>query len=465
MTSPDRSVPSGAYSGTAGAADSLPSLQAVTWAGAQASILSSVLGSFASLSAAGTTLNSGTTQALSTAGAAASTAAGAQSTAQSTQSVAAANAAQIAAMTAQQTSQGTGGVSFSDSFTRSTLGPGYTVFSSGQVAGLVVAGGQVELNQTGDESSGSVVALSTTTLATDNQSVSIVLGAANQASNAAVDIYVRAAVDLSTFVYAGIRSGSVYLGYGTRSGGVTSYNGWTSGPATAATGDTVTVTAVGAAYEVQINGIPVLGYTDSGQVSPVGAANRSFGFDGEYVWTGLFGYFGFAVAGLSAADLASPTGATGTGWSLMRLNSTGAAQPKGESPVQAGTFDTISASAGVTVSSLSLGAVEVPQSGWYLIDATFYLSGQDTQIRADLWEAANLGGPWSMLRAGATTNQISAEFDGSGNETDVGQVTSVAGSFVVYLTGGTFVAPGLKLNVANTVIGPNTHFDGSLLNY
>lgn len=464
MTSPDKSVPAGSYVGTPGASNSLNNLQKVTWAAAQASVLSTALGAFTGFGLAGDNLTASSQQALTTATSAQNGAATAQSTASSTQTAAAANAAVIAGLTAHQSGQQTGGTSFADSFGRNALGAGYNVFKTGPVADLVVANGQVQLNQTGDQNTGNVVALSTTTLQTDNQSVSVVLGAANQSGNAAMALYIRSAVDLSTFVYAGVSAGNVSMGYGTRANGSTSYNNWTSGTASAHTGDTVTLQVTGSNYELLINGVPVLGYTDSAAVSPVGAANRSFGFDSEYVWTGLFGYFSFATAGLSATDLSTPA-VTGVGWSLARISSAGVPQNTGDAPCAAGTFDNVLQSSGVTLSSASAGQVQVPRSGWYLIDVGCYLSNQDTQIRAELWTAPSPGGVWSMLRAGPISNLISAEFDGSGNETDVGQVTSAAATFVVYLTGGSVVAPGLKLNVANTLVGPNTHFDGALLNF
>lgn len=454
MTSPNGSVPAGAYTGpSSSGSGTIGSLQSVTFASAQASILATVTGSFQGMANGGANLNSVTRQALSAANSAASGAVIAQSTAQAAQNTTAANSVALAGLTAAQTGQQTGGTSFSDTFGRTSLGPGYTTFTTGQVAALVVSNGQVGLNQSGDEATGDVVALSTTVTLTNDQAVSVVMGAANQAGNASARVVARAAADLSTFVYARIYSGRVYLGYGTRSGGVTSYNDWTSAAVSVNTGDTVTLQALGATYEVLVNGAAVTGYSDTAVASPVGAANRSFGFGSSYYWSGLFGYFSFNTAGLAAADLSSPP-VVGTGWGLYRINSTGVSQPTGEAMVAAGTFDSVRQTPnGVTVVNQGLGQIQVQKSGWYAVSAALNFGSSDyaNPIRADIWTAPSPTGSWSLARTGAST-AIAVSSNSAGV------------SSVLYLSAGMVVAPGCLLNVANnTIVGPNTFFDGALL--
>lgn len=450
MTSPDKEVPAGAYTGPSSSGGGLPGLQQITWQAAQQSIISNVMGSFQGFGNANSNLNATTKQALVAANSAQAGAVQAQTTATALQNTTASNSAVLAGLSAAQTGQQTGGTVFSDIFGRTVLGPNYSVFKTGPVADLVVANGQVQLNQSGDQNTGNVVALSSTVTQTNDQMVSAVMGAANQAPSSSMKIIVRSAPDLSTFVYARVYSNSIYLGYGTRSNGTTNFNDWTSAGATVNTGDTVSVQAQGPTYEVLVNGAPVVGFSDTSVVSPVGASNRSFGFGCQYYWSGLFPYFSFAVAGLAAADLSSPP-VVGTGWGLYRINTVGVAQAKGEFAVAAGTFDSTHQANGVTVVNLGLGQVQVQKSGWYAVAVGLMYSGNDAQpIRADIWTAPSPTGTWSLTRTGALTS--------------VGVVAYSAGmSTVLYLPAGSVVAPGYLLNANNSLIGPNTYFDGALL--
>ncbi|MFB7719329.1 hypothetical protein [Nocardia sp. NPDC056100] len=446
MTSPDKSVPSGAYTG-----GSIRNLQKVTWASAQASIMSTVLGSFQGVSAAGGNLNSATKQALSVANQAQTGASQAQSAAQAVQNTAAANSAALIELSANQTGQTTGGAAFSDVFGRPALGTDYSTFKTGPVADLVIVDGQVQLNRSGDNNTGDVVALSKTVTRTDDQRVSVVVGRSQESYNASAKIIVRAAADLSTFVYARVFSGSVYLGYGTRSGATTVYNDWASAQATVNTGDTVTIEAVGKNYQVLVNGAPMVGYADTAVVSPVSANNRSFGFGCQYYWSGLFPYFSFAIAALAAADLSSPP-VVGTGWGLYRVSTTAITEPAGENMLAANTFDSPRPLNNVTVTDLGRGQVQVQKAGWYAINVGFSLSGTTSQARANLWTAPQVGGTWTLLRVGART------------PTDT-SVNTVGAAFTVFLGQGAVVAPGYTLPANAGFAGPNTYFDGALLSY
>ncbi|MGF0253672.1 hypothetical protein ACQR3V_06855 [Rhodococcus erythropolis] len=451
MTSPDRAVPSGAYTG-----GSIRNLQKVTWDSARAQILSSVTASFAGVTAIGSNLNSVTKLALNAATDAQSGASQAQASAVAVQNTTAQNAADLVELVAVQSGQTTGGTAFSDAFSRTALGLDYTTFKTGPVADLVVIDGQVQLNRVGDRNTGDVVALSKTVTGSDDQRVSVVVGRMQEAYNAAARIVVRSATDLSTFVYAHVYRDSIHLGWGTRSGNTTVYNSWRPPVSTAVnTGDTVTIEAVGHTYKVLVNGATVAGYTDGGQdnppQSPVGANNRSFGFGCQYYWNGLFGYFSFAMNALAAADLSSPP-IVGTGWSLYRLNSTAVAQPAGEARLAANTFDTIGPAKNIAVPDLGRGQVQIEKSGWYAITAAYTMSSSTTGARVGLWTAPAPGGIWSLSRVGARTADDTA-------------TKSVGSSFTVFLQQGSVVAPGYNLSRNNGFIGPETYFDGALLSY
>lgn len=123
MTSPDKSVPAGAYTGTTGG--NISALQAVTFASAQQSVVSSVSSAFAGASGAGSSMNNATQNALNVAAGAQSTAGTANSTASAAQSSTAANSTAINDLLAGQKAQANGGSVFTDNFNRPTLGTDY----------------------------------------------------------------------------------------------------------------------------------------------------------------------------------------------------------------------------------------------------------------------------------------------------------------------------------------------------
>lgn len=472
MTSPDKSVPAGAYVGDAAASNNIGNLQKLTWEGARESIVSGVIGSFVGVTAIGGNWKAITDKSQSATTTAQTRSSEANSIAASAQEVADRNKATIEALKPPPPGEQPSGTTFSDDFERTALGSGYTTYKFGQVADLTIVSGQVQLNQQGDKGTGNVVALSKTVLRTDDQAVSAVMGRANQAGKVSTSLYMRAAPDLATFVFADILANEVRLGRGTRTTGL-NYTRWGTAAVTVRTGDTVTLSAVGANYQVLINGASVLAYNDSAGSSPVGVGNRSFGFDSQYYWTGLFGYFSFAVAALTASDLASPP-VTGIGWALARISSTNALQPAGSRPVAAGTFDTVRHSSAVTVSALGPGQVQVPVSGWYRMSLGLtYAAARTTEIGADLWWAPSSGATWRQLRTGPKTVQLRSETTQSGTDGDgypiyttdyYGYASSVEATFVVHLPAGAIVAAGYSSSVNNNLVGPNTYFDGALIN-
>ncbi|MFJ4652688.1 hypothetical protein ACIP5Y_15615 [Nocardia sp. NPDC088792] len=454
MTSPDKSVPAGAYTGTGGG--NISALQAVTVASAQASVVSSVTNAYAGASSGGGSMNAATQNALNAATNAQSGASTANSTAGAAQGSTAANSTAISGLLAGQKAQANGGSVFTDSFNRSTLGPDYQTFKNGPVADLVVANGEVGLNQNGDQNTGYVLAVNTAhTTQTDDQAISAVMGTDRNSDLAGAVLIARAASDLSTFVFATVTRSQVSLGCGTRSGSNFTYANWAAVPASVHTGDTVTLDCVGTTYQVLVNGASVASANDIQKVSPVGQANRCFGFGSQYSWTGLRWSFSFNLVGLTAADLAAPT-VSGTGWSLRCLSSSVSA-PSGEVRFPAKTFDTNAVPpSNVTIIDLGLGQVQVNKAGWYAISVVYNLKASATDVvaaaiaGADLWWAPSTAGPWTNLRSGYNSGALSY---------------SAAETFIVYLAAGSVVCPGYFLSANATIIGPNTYFDGAFISY
>ncbi|WP_225725450.1 MULTISPECIES: hypothetical protein [unclassified Nocardia] len=450
MTSPDKSVPAGAYTGTVGG--NISALQAVTFESARASVLAGVANAFSVAAGSGSNMNLATQNALNAAISARSNAGTANSTANAAQGSTAANSTVISGLLAGQKAQDGGGSVFIDNFTRSTLGPDYATFKVGPVADLVVANGEVGLAQDGDQNSGYVLAVNTAhATRTDDQAVSAVMGTDRGSDVIGAVLIARAASDLSTFVWALIGRTGVNLGCGTRTGNNFTYTTWASQSASVHTGDTVTLDCVGNTYQVVVNGAAVASAVDSCKVSPVGPANRYFGFGSQYYWSGLFWSFSFNIAGLTAADLAAPT-VSGTGWSLQCLLSSVNA-PSGEIRFPAGTFDTLRLPpSNVTIIDQGRGQVQVNKAGWYAISIAYYLASPITSgIGCDLWWAPSTAGPWTT-RSGY--NQASGMSNSAAAET-----------FTVYLAAGSVVCPGYSTTANSTITGPNTYFDGAFISY
>ncbi|MEV6070267.1 hypothetical protein AB0L82_27295 [Nocardia sp. NPDC052001] len=454
MTSPDRKVPSGAYVGSS-APNNVANLQSVTWAGVQQATVANLFASYQGVNTASQNMNGDNDTSAAAANAATAGSNTAQSTGSAAQNTAAANSAAIATLLPPPPPATTPGSTFADNFTRATLGPNYATVKSGAVADLIISSNQVRLDPNGNTGTGSVIALNINPLLTDSQSVSLVMGAANNAANVATGIILRADPQLTTFAYAWVYSTGIYIGSGTRSAGTNTYNDWTSLATTVNSGDTVTFTAVGSNYQVLVNNAPVLGFSDAAGTVPTGPGRRGVGFGCSY----SSGKFSFSVAGLTAADqqTAAPTG---TGWSLLRGSTLGANRGAGSMTRLTGVFDTVRQAANVSIVSLGAGQIQVNRAGWYLISIAYNFSALDYSMRTELWSAPSIGGSWGMVRAGAVGNPGSSDDNGT-----YGDCYSSSGSFVVYLSKGALVAPGLSTNTSNSLVGPYTCFDGALLNW
>ncbi|MFE3754548.1 hypothetical protein ACFXO9_09600 [Nocardia tengchongensis] len=448
MTSPDRFVPAGAYTGTA--SGNISALQAVTMASAQQAAVSTVASAFVGVSGAGSSMNAATQNALNAATNAQSGAGTANSTANAAQGSTAANSTAINDLLAGQKAQDTGGSVFTDNFNRPTLGPDYRTFKWGPIADLVVANGEVGINQNGDQDNGWILAVNTAhQTETDDQAVSAVMGSDRNSDLVGAILIARAASDLSTFVAAIASRNNVWLGRGWQVGGNVYFRKWGEASVPVHTGDTVTLDCVGTAYQVLVNGASVTSAEDPGKVSPVEPANRFFGFGCQYGWTGIRWSFSFNIAGLTAADLAAPT-VSGTGWSL-RCMSNSISAPSGQLRFPANTFDAdYVPPSNVQILDHGLGRVQVNKAGWYAISLGYNLTTATGVAGADLWWAPSAAGNFQLLRSGFNSGVANS---------------AAAETFTVYLAAGSVVCPGYYLSGNSTITGPNTYFDGAFISY
>ncbi|MEU2033589.1 DUF7257 domain-containing protein [Nocardia amamiensis] len=460
MTSPDKKVPPGAYVGTPGAPNGLSNLQKVTWQSAQQSIISNVLQSFQGVGAVSANLTENTTRAMTAANAAQAGATSAQVTATAAQDASTANASAINQLQTQQTQNQVGGASVTDNF-QTWNTENWNTFKTGPVADMTTVNGQAGIGKSGNTDTGSVSALWKTPLMTDSESVSVVLGSANQAgSTAGSGPIIRASADLSTFVFAAVSGSSVHLGYGTRSGGTTTFHQWASkSNLSIKTGDTVTLTATGSVYKVLVGGVGMLSYTDAAATSPVGSANRYVGFLSTYYlqttsW-GSSSYFGFDFDSFAAADTTSPP-IVGTGWSVYRQNSSVVPQATGANRVAAGTFDTIRMTNNVNVIDVGTGQIQVTKSGWYVVTVGLQWDSipENYPRWAFLWSSPGPNSTWTAMRAGGSVSHVSL---------------GLTCTFTVFAAAGTVLAPGYQIatnaSVRGEVSGLATFFDGTLCSF
>lgn len=460
MTSPDKKIPAGAYTG-----GSIRNLQKVTWASAQASIMSKVVQSFAGVDAIGANLNSVTNRALNAANSAQTDASDAQSTANAAQNTSASNAAAIADLQADKTQSEVGGSKVTDSFeTWDTAKWSVAKWIDGQhtVPDMVVVGHQAGISKTGNTGTGGNFALYKTPLMTDSQSVSLVLGRVNQAGYfTGSGVLIRAAADLSSFVIVQIGTSKLSLQRGTMVDGELTVTIWAEKTNLSLnTGDTVTVTATGASYEVLVNGVSRLGYQDTAATSPVGAANRWVGlFSACYAsttWSGTTLYFGFDIEAFSAADTSSPP-IVGTGWSLYRQSTAAVAQSAGNARY-ATIFDTVRQANKVSVLNLPSGQVQITKPGWYVMSVGAQWEqpcGTGYNYNVSLWSAPSPDGQWKLVR--------------NSGETEGSNVYRVSGTFVVFAGAGSVWAPGYYIAGANQMYGDpsgsHVYFDGTLCSF
>ncbi|MFJ4652690.1 hypothetical protein ACIP5Y_15625 [Nocardia sp. NPDC088792] len=453
MTSPDRHVPSGAYGGSASSGNNVANLQAVTWAGARDAVIANVFGAFNGAGTANSDLMGNAHAALNAAGSAAQIAGNAQQTAVGVQTSTASNASVVAGMTASQQGLSYGGTVFTDIFNRQTLQPGYQSFATGPVASLVITNQECGLPVAGNQGSGNVIVLSTTQTQTDYQAVSVVMGSGGGWGSPETFLIARAAASLATFACAKIAAGRVALGYGTRQGMATTITemGWTG--ARVNTGDTVVLEAIDSLYTLFVNGLEILQWADTGQLTPIGQPNRSFGFGVSYT-AGNFGggNFSYNAAGLTAVDMKAPP-MVGTGWSFQMANQAVVAAQVGNPYVfPAGTFSAPVTSNNVTVLDPGAGHVQIQKSGWYGISVKYQVDKALTAFRSYLFAASGPSVPLSIVREGPLTPAPDQSY-------------CTGATFALYLPAGSVVAPGYYIQSSANITGSQTFFDGALLSY
>ncbi|WP_330185016.1 hypothetical protein OHB26_16375 [Nocardia sp. NBC_01503] len=452
MTSPDKHVPSGAYGGSSSSGNNIANLQAVTWAGARDAVVANVMGSFSDVNMANAGLMGNAHNALGAANSAAEIAGNAQQTAVDVQTTTASNASVVASMTASQEGLNYGGTVFTDIFDRQSLQPGYSTFTTGQVANLVITNKQCGLSSTGNQGSGNVIALAATVTQTDDQAVSVVMGSGGGQGSPETFLIARAAADLRTFACAKVAAGRITLGYGTRKDMSSAIVETRSAAAQVNTGDTVLLEAIGPTYTLFVNGLEILQWNDAEQLTPVAAANRSFGFGISYS-AGWFGRnYSFNAAGLTAVDMKAPP-TVGTGWSLQMAAQSSVAAPAVNVPTvfPAGTFSGLVTSNNVTVLDQGSGRIQIQKAGWYGVTVRFQLDRGISSFRTYVCMASGAGVALTAARKGPLTSQAYA--------------TNTSATFVLYLQAGSVVAPGYFLPSGANIVGPATYFDGALLSY
>ncbi|KZM68120.1 hypothetical protein [Nocardia terpenica] len=313
-------------------------------------------------------------------------------------------------------------------------------------------------------------ALHQTVMATDNHTASTVCGYGDPNSQAYTGLIVRAAPDMSSFVYANVFIHSVNLGYGTYTGNRWTFTDWASigsDQFLLAAGDTLSLAVSASTYTFSRNATPVLTHTDTiGQV-PTGAGTRSVGLltrqsiDG---WGNVT--VGWEAASFAAADT-SPPQTLGTGWSIFKGSATPSSTGNtgsGWFKLPAGTFDTVRQMANVSFTGFDQGIVKIQKPGWYLVS-------MGALFPSDTPEGAAAG--FSLLPNGASGDQVTrmgylADTVGAAG----GRVYGVAATNIIYLNPGDQLIPALylapdsgnyPLKIAGSGQGYCTYFDGALI--
>ncbi|MGY0502171.1 DUF7257 domain-containing protein [Nocardia sp. FBN12] len=438
----------------------------MTWESARATILSSVMGSFAGVEAIGANMNAANNEAINAAGEARAGASSAKSSADSAQTTSTANASAISDLQTKQTQEQVGGASATDNF-QSWDDTKWTVAKwlagAGTVADMVVVDDQAGISKSGNTSTGADLALRKTPLMTDDQSVSMVLGRPNQAGVfTGSGLLLRSAVDMSTFVIVQVGTARILLQRATFSNGEMVITTWAEKTGLAlSVGDTVTVTATGPSYEVLVNGISKLTYRDATVSSPVGANNRWVGFFSACnvtdAWDGSKELsFGFDIDSFAAADT-TPPAVVGTGWSLCRQNTAGAPMSAGSNKFGAA-FDTARQASNVNIIDLPSGTIQIVKPGWYVMTvSSFWASpcGSAYNYNVSLWTASSPEGQWKLARNGGATGGDA--------------VLHSSATFVVFAAAGSVWGPGYYTPFANNMkgdpLGHDTYFDGTLCSY
>lgn len=379
----------------------------------------------------------------------------------------AANSAAISALQTQQQQSQVGGASVTVTFPDTQLGsigPGWTL--GGQSTALWAEGNNVAGIQPDNHySSGTRYAVNTTTMLTDDHAVTMVAGTTGS-TQAMTSLIVRAAADMSSFVYLNVFSNHAYLGYGSWNGSAFTLHDWPGAniAISLAVGNTLTLTAEGQQYTATLNGATLLAHLDSSGQATVGSSNRSVGMLSQQS-VDLFGsaWTGWDIQSFAAADV-SPPPTIGIGWSIYQSNSaTAFPGSSGWTAVGAGTFDAIRQYANVTLTDAGRGIVTIQKTGWYSVTfAGTFSAALQSQACAGLYLQPSGSSSASVVRCGMLVP------DGGGSDNTY--TSDVQTANIIYLQTGDRISPALYVAHSGSLTGTGsagsgylTYFEGALV--
>ena len=386
----------------------------------------------------------------------------------------------VNAVNNQQQQQSSGGASISVSpfppGYSGNLGPGWTTGGTAGSAQWMTGkyGAGLSAQPSKVAVAGTQFALNTTVMQTDSHTASGVIGYGDPNSIAGTALIVRAAADMSSFIYVNTAVSSAYLGAGSynSSTGAWSFGVWASITSNFLLygGDTLTLSVVGATATFSRNGTPVLSHSDISAQVPVGASNRSVGLFSQQAIDGWGNVsVGWDMASFTAVDTASPP-TLGTGWSIYRGSASAVSLGNGSSNgwknMASGTYDTVRAqSANIKWSTFDSGVVIIPRTGWWLISVGVDFDNAPTGASAGIAVTSGGTGTETLARSGHFVDCYD-----SGHEFTV--TWHALTTNVIYLNQGDLVQPGIlisglttfNLNITGGGNGSGTYFDGTFVN-
>lgn len=287
------------------------------------------------------------------------------------------------------------------------------------------------------QSSGAVTgrryALNQTAMATDDHQVTTVVGWLDSASPTYTGLIVRAAPDMSNFVYFLVFQGSADLGYGTWNSatGTWAFNPWGTTPITLRTGSTITLSASGNTYTGTIDGVGIVAHTDLQGNATVGQSNRSVGLISKQDVDGWGNVkIGWAAGSFNASDTTQPA-TLGTGWSIFRGSNVSVGYNNSADgyihPVS-NVFDTQRQLANVRLVDLSSGVIEIRKAGWYSVAWACEFAGSFPTEAGAGFLLTPAGGTQTMARVGGLSN---------------GKIVVATASNLIYCQVGDRIQPGI----------------------
>lgn len=243
----------------------------------------------------------------------------------------------------------------------------------------------------------------TTQYATTDQSVSGVLGR-NGSEETSLTLFCRADPTATNGAYCNVRTDRVDVGYFSRSGTTFTFNQFVYKDHTVKLGSRVELRSEGATYRVLVNGVQVIGTTDTGNHVTIGPSNVCSGFVLSRVTTGLVlatVHHSFWLASFAMADYAPGGTSAVPSWHLTRSSTTSVALSLANGSVgvlPAGFLTLEDAATDVEVPNLGQGIVKILKTGWYEIDAAAMAKPSDnTNHRIAFWYVPH----WALFKNGA----------------------------------------------------------------